>query len=290
MGQKFIITESEKNQIRGLYEQPVSGGTQDISKLFTPQELENKRDFNFKKDHFNNNLTVSTLLSGIHKEIKGNVSTYTIMFNAGRTYENKGVYLLFVDGARLNKPNAYVSRQFGFLNNLTQNELMLLKTKKIKYYKVGGRENEMDDEESTKFINDLSCVMKINRNNFDSVQKLFEEETSGDSDNTNDIVQPINSTNTKIDAEFPGGDISFTKYLENYLKRMNIFPSKEYVIKLSLTINREGGIDSIKIIECDSSIKSTIYTAIKTGPKWKPSVENGRNVSGETNIETKIQL
>ena len=27
MGQKFTITESEKNQIRGLYEQPVSGGT-----------------------------------------------------------------------------------------------------------------------------------------------------------------------------------------------------------------------------------------------------------------------
>ena len=27
MGQKFTITESERNQIRGLYEQPVSGGT-----------------------------------------------------------------------------------------------------------------------------------------------------------------------------------------------------------------------------------------------------------------------
>ena len=299
MGQKFTITESEINQIRSLYEQSVSGKTQDVSKLFTPQELENGGNFNFEKDHFNDNLTVSTLLSGINKEIKGNVSTYTIMFNAGRTYENKGVYLLFVDGTRLNKPNAYVSREYGFLNNLTQNELVLLKTKKIKYYKVGGRQHEMDDEESTRFINDLSAVLKINRNNFDSVQKLFEEETSGDSDDTNDVVQPINSTNTgtqpednedkiytvaQIPAEFPGGLSGWQRYLERTLNKgilkQNNAPEGKYSIIVSFVVDRNGSISDIKA-ENDPGYgtKEEAIRVIEKGPKWKPAVQNGRNVN-----------
>jgi hypothetical protein len=292
MGQKFTITESERNEIRDLYEQQSTTQKQDVSKLFTPQELENGSRFKFEKDHFNNNLTIYTFLSGINKEIVGNNSTYTLMLRSGGTYENRGVYLLFTDGTRLNKPNAYVGRENGFLNNLTQNELVLLKTKKIKYYKVGGRQYEMDDEESTRLIVDLSAVIKINRNNFDLVQKLFnQEETS-----QNEPIEPIQSVNPTIDnkedeihtavqipAEFPGGQSGWVKYLDRTLNKdipvKNGAPPGKYTVIVSFIVSRSGDISEVQAQNDPGyGTKEEAIRVIEKGPSWKPAVQNGRNV------------
>jgi hypothetical protein len=214
------------------------------------------------------------------------------MLSAGRTYENRGVYLLFTDGTRLNKPNAYVGRENGFLNNLTQNELVLLKTKKIKYYKVGGRQYEMDDEESTRLIVDLSALIKINRNNFDSVQKLFnQEETS-----QNEPIEPTQSVKPTIDddenkihtvvqipAEFPGGQSGWQRYLTNTLNKnvliQNNAPDGKYTVIVSFIVSKDGAISEVKA-ENDPGYgtKEEAIRVIEKGPKWKPAVQNGRNV------------
>jgi hypothetical protein len=56
MGQRFIITESERKQIRNLYEQPVSGGT--IPQTGTTQQSQ------FKSSHISQHTTIGKVVRG----------------------------------------------------------------------------------------------------------------------------------------------------------------------------------------------------------------------------------
>jgi protein TonB len=105
----------------------------------------------------------------------------------------------------------------------------------------------------------------------ESVVAVAEEET----DKIFTVVQ--------IPAEFPGGQQGWVRYLERTLNRdlpvENGAPAGKYSVVISFVVARDGSISDVKS-ENDPGYgtKDEAVRVITRGPKWKPAVQNGRNV------------
>ena len=90
-------------------------------------------------------------------------------------------------------------------------------------------------------------------------------------------------TVVQIPAEFPGGQQGWIRYLERTLNRdlpvENGAPAGKYSVVVSFVVARDGSISDVKA-ENDPGYgtKDEAVRVITRGPKWKPAVQNGRNV------------
>lgn len=90
-------------------------------------------------------------------------------------------------------------------------------------------------------------------------------------------------TVVQIAAEFPGGLPAWTKYLERNLNRdlpvENGAPPGKYTVVVSFIVSKDGSISEVSA-ENDPGYgtKAEAIRVITKGPKWKPAVQNGRNV------------
>ena len=90
-------------------------------------------------------------------------------------------------------------------------------------------------------------------------------------------------TVVQIPAEFPGGLPAWAKYLERNLNRdlpvENGAPPGKYTVVVSFIVSKDGTISDV-VAENDPGYgtKNEAVRVITRGPKWKPAVQNGRNV------------
>ena len=90
-------------------------------------------------------------------------------------------------------------------------------------------------------------------------------------------------TVVQIAAEYPGGLPAWTKYLERNLNRdlpvENGAPPGKYTVVVSFIVSKTGDISDVTT-ENDPGYgtKAEAIRVITKGPKWKPAVQNGRNV------------
>lgn len=90
-------------------------------------------------------------------------------------------------------------------------------------------------------------------------------------------------TVVQIAAEFPGGLPAWSKYLERTLNRdlpvENGAPPGKYTVIVSFIVAKDGAISDVTA-ENDPGYgtKAEAVRVIQKGPKWKPAVQNGRNV------------
>lgn len=90
-------------------------------------------------------------------------------------------------------------------------------------------------------------------------------------------------TVVQIPAEFPGGQSGWIRYLERTLNRdlpvENGAPAGKYGVVVSFVVSRDGSISDVKA-ENDPGYgtKDEAVRVITRGPRWKPAVQNGRNV------------
>ena len=90
-------------------------------------------------------------------------------------------------------------------------------------------------------------------------------------------------TVVQIPAEFPGGLPAWAKYLERNLNRDlpvdNGAPPGKYTVVVSFIVAKDGSISDV-VAENDPGYgtKNEAVRVITRGPKWKPAVQNGRNV------------
>ena len=90
-------------------------------------------------------------------------------------------------------------------------------------------------------------------------------------------------TVVQVPAEFPGGQQGWIRYLERTLNRdlpvENGAPTGKYSVVVSFIVSKDGTISEVKA-ENDPGYgtKDEAVRVIQRGPKWKPAIQNGRNV------------
>ncbi len=124
-----------------------------------------------------------------------------------------------------------------------------------------------------------------------------------ESDNTNQIVQapvedkgsgvveapkaePEDFVFTKVEneAEFPGGNAAWTRYVQKTLDGFNPAdegaPPGKYQVIVKFIVSKDGSISDVQAeSKYGYGMEDKAIKAIKSGPKWKPALQNGRNVN-----------
>lgn len=82
------------------------------------------------------------------------------------------------------------------------------------------------------------------------------------------------------------GRTEFNKYLEENIKRPGgETEGQRVVVVAGFTVDRNGSVDSIRIIRSPSdSYSEEAIRLIKEGPRWKPAMENGKRIDEEVRI------
>ena len=102
-------------------------------------------------------------------------------------------------------------------------------------------------------------------------------------------------TSVQIQAEFPGGQGGWARYLERTLNRdepvENGAPTGKYSVVVSFIVSKDGSISEVKA-ENDPGYgtREEAVRVIQRGPKWKPAVQNGRNVKAYRRQPVTFQL
>ena len=99
---------------------------------------------------------------------------------------------------------------------------------------------------------------------------------------------PVNDnevfTKVENEAEFPGGNAAWARYLEKALGGFNpadngAGPGKYQVI-VKFIVSKDGSISDVHAeTNYGSGMEEQAVKCIKNGPKWKPALQNGRNVN-----------
>lgn len=90
-------------------------------------------------------------------------------------------------------------------------------------------------------------------------------------------------TSVQIQAQFPGGQSGWQRFLERTLNRdlpvENGAPTGKYAVTVSFIVSKDGSISEVRA-ENDPGYgtKEEAVRVIQKGPKWTPAEQNGRKV------------
>jgi protein TonB len=90
-------------------------------------------------------------------------------------------------------------------------------------------------------------------------------------------------TKVEVEAEFPGGTAAWSKYLQRTLNSSapgdNGAPAGSYPVIVQFIVDKEGNISDVKALTSHGyGMEDEAIRVIKRGPKWKPAIQNGRQV------------
>ncbi len=91
-------------------------------------------------------------------------------------------------------------------------------------------------------------------------------------------------TKVENEAEFPGGDGAWKRYLEKNLNADtpvdNGAPAGPYQVIVQFIVSKDGSISDVKALsEHGYGMEAEALKIIKKGPAWKAALQNGRNVN-----------
>jgi protein TonB len=108
----------------------------------------------------------------------------------------------------------------------------------------------------------------------------------------------------EIDAEFPGGTAGWTRYVTREIER-NIDElqddGRSGTVVILFIVDKEGSVSEVRALPCGEAgvpnclgpgtkLAEIATVAIKKGPKWKPAVQNGRQVKAYRRQPVTFQL
>lgn len=97
-----------------------------------------------------------------------------------------------------------------------------------------------------------------------------------------DENQIYNASGLETMPEFPGGNAMFYKYVSKNFKMPQEKDFKGGKVIVTFVIEKDGSVTDIKVIRHPgfATDKETVRI-LKSSPKWKPGVQNGKNVRAQ---------
>ncbi len=98
----------------------------------------------------------------------------------------------------------------------------------------------------------------------------------------------INSSGVEVQPEFPGGLDKFYEFIGKNYKLPNIQIGGKVIT--SFVIEKDGSLTDIKVLkDIGYNTGNEAIKVLKKCPKWKPAMQNGRNVRCQYTLPITIQ-
>lgn len=109
----------------------------------------------------------------------------------------------------------------------------------------------------------------------DEGKKVIEEKKD---DDENKIFEKV-----EIEAQFPGGDAAWKRYLERNLSNFNPAdngaPAGTYTVYVQFVVDKDGNISDVRALtNYGYGMEDEAVKVIKKGPAWTAAIQNGRKV------------
>jgi hypothetical protein len=90
-------------------------------------------------------------------------------------------------------------------------------------------------------------------------------------------------TKVEISPSFVGGELGWQRYVEKFLDqsipKKRGAPAGLYRVAVQFIVEKDGSVNSIKGLTRNGyGMEAAAEDLIRKGPKWKPAVQNGRQV------------
>lgn len=101
-----------------------------------------------------------------------------------------------------------------------------------------------------------------------------------------DVIDAAPLEKAEIMPQFPGGMEAFLKYLQKNLREPNdIEVEQKFVVIAKFVVDTQGNIADINIIKNGrDDLDAEVLRVVRKMPKWKPGMQNGRNVNVYFNL------
>lgn len=121
------------------------------------------------------------------------------------------------------------------------------------------------------------------------------EEPVGNSDVKQVVEENPNQIFTAVEQApaFPGGDAAFGKYLSKNIRYPAVARENNVQGRVILTfvVERDGSLTDIKVVRgIGSGCDEEAVRVLKSSPKWKPGIQNGRPVRVQYSIPVNFAL
>ena len=102
--------------------------------------------------------------------------------------------------------------------------------------------------------------------------------SAGSANDTGTVIYSVEK-----EAEFPGGDKAWMKFLTNNLNGQvpldHEAPAGKYTVWIQFIVDREGSVSDLKALTNNGyGMEEEAMRVLRKVPKWTPALQNGRNV------------
>lgn len=87
----------------------------------------------------------------------------------------------------------------------------------------------------------------------------------------------------EIEAEFPGGEAAWIKYIQGVLERnidkLSRNKASAGTCEVQFIVDKDGSVTNVEALTMKKSLLAKLLVdAIKDGPRWKPAIQFGKKV------------
>jgi protein TonB len=144
-------------------------------------------------------------------------------------------------------------------------------------------DEKFEEEKEVKEQEEITNVGKIDQEGIKDPEIVNPPKVEED---TKVVEAPIDYdqtfTKVEVEAQFPGGEEKWNKYVYNTIMRSIddlVEDGQAGTVEVQFIVDREGNVSSVEAMNMKGSVLARVATdAIKRGPKWVPAVQNGRQV------------
>lgn len=158
-----------------------------------------------------------------------------------------------------------------------QHALYILDGKITPYSKI--EQINSDRIESVNVLKGKDAYEKYGKESRNGVIEII---TKPDNNAQKDTIPDKVFTKVEYEAEFPGGQDAWVKYIVSKIKpAINSFTEKDYgTCLVKFIVNTDGTVTNVEATTMkDTHLAKTAMNAIRTGPRWIPATQNGKPVA-----------
>jgi periplasmic protein TonB len=154
--------------------------------------------------------------------------------------------------------------------------------------------------EAKKVVEEIKTIEELKDKNIaakdqkgDKDADIVIDQPTGDADKGAEIVDNniYSSAGIEVQPEFPGGLAAFGKYVQKNYRAPELEEELKGRVFVEFVVEKDGSLTDIKVIrDLGFGTGAEAIRMLKSAPRWKPGVQNGKTIRVKYNLPIMLQL
>jgi periplasmic protein TonB len=157
--------------------------------------------------------------------------------------------------------------------------------------KVVEKEKVVEEIKTIEELKDKNIAAKDQKG--DDKAEIVIDTPTGDADKGAEIVDNnvYSSAGIEVQPEFPGGAAGFAKYVQKNYRTPEVEEDLKGRVFVEFVVEKDGSLTDIKVIrDLGFGTGAEAIRMLKSAPKWKPGVQNGKTIRVRYSLPIMLEI